>query len=75
MRLLLKKMSPKLGAITTRMPASSNAQTACSREDPQPKLRSVTRACAALAPGWFSTKSGLAVPSGLVRRSLNSSAP
>jgi hypothetical protein len=35
---LLKKMSAKLGAITTRKPKSSSAQTACSREEPQPKF-------------------------------------
>ena len=29
---------PKLGAITARMPHSCSAQTACSRDDPQPKL-------------------------------------
>ena len=33
-----KKMSPKLGAMTQRMPNLSSAQTACSRELPQPKF-------------------------------------
>jgi hypothetical protein len=32
------KMSPKLGAMTQRMPASISDQTAVSRELPQPKL-------------------------------------
>ena len=33
-------MSAKLGATTARKPKSCSAQTACSREEPQPKLRS-----------------------------------
>jgi hypothetical protein len=40
---LLKKMSAKLGAITQRMPKSSSAQGACSRELPQPKLSPAIR--------------------------------
>ena len=36
-------MSAKLGATIARKPKSSSAQTACSREEPQPKLRPVTR--------------------------------
>lgn len=35
-----KKISPKLGAITQRMPNASSAHTASSRELPQPKFRS-----------------------------------
>ena len=40
------KMSPKLGASTTRNPSSSSAHAACSREEPQPKLRPATRIAA-----------------------------
>ncbi len=36
---LLKNMSAKLGAMTHRKPYSSSAHTACSRLEPQPKLR------------------------------------
>jgi hypothetical protein len=43
---LLKKMSAKDGAITQRMPKSSSAQGACSRDDPQPKFSPATRICA-----------------------------
>ena len=44
---VVEKMSAKLGAITQRMPYSSSAQTACSREEPQPKF---SRASRMLAP-------------------------
>ena len=47
LKLLVKKMSAKLGAITQRIPYSSSAQTACSREEPQPKF---SRASRMLAP-------------------------
>ena len=40
---LLKKMSAKDGAITQRMPKSSSAQGACSRELPQPKFSPAIR--------------------------------
>ena len=35
---LLWKMSAKSGAMTQRMPKSSSAQGACSRDEPQPKF-------------------------------------
>ena len=41
------KMAPKLGAAMARMPNSANAQTACSREEPQPKLVPHSRMLAA----------------------------
>ncbi|MMZ66711.1 hypothetical protein D1872_292320 [compost metagenome] len=47
LKLLLKKMSAKLGAITLRKPYSSSAQGACSRLEPQPKF---SRASSTLAP-------------------------
>ena len=34
-------MSAKLGAIIHLMPKSDNAQPACSRDEPEPKLRRV----------------------------------
>src|SRR5690606_3894954 len=58
LKLLLKKISAKLGASTARKPYSSSAQGACSRLEPQPKF---SRASSTLAPwerGWLSTKSG-----------------
>ena len=36
-----RKMSAKLGAKTARNPKSLKAQAACSRDEPQPKLRPV----------------------------------
>ena len=41
----------KAGAMTQRMPKSSSAQGACSREEPQPKLSPATRisACGSAA--------------------------
>jgi hypothetical protein len=39
-------MSAKDGAITQRMPKSSSAHGACSRDEPQPKLSPATRICA-----------------------------
>ena len=44
---LLWKMSAKLGAITQRMPKSSSAQGACSRDEPQPKF-----SCAIRISAW-----------------------
>ena len=38
LKLLLKKMSAKLGAKMALKPNWSNAQGACSREEPQPKF-------------------------------------
>ena len=40
---LLVKMSPKLGAITQRKPNPASAQTADSRDEPQPKFSPATR--------------------------------
>ena len=40
---LLRKMSAKLGAMIARKPISFSAQGACSREEPEPKLRPATR--------------------------------
>ena len=40
---LLLKMSAKLGAMTQRMPKSTSAQGACSRDEPQPKFSPATR--------------------------------
>jgi hypothetical protein len=37
------KMSAKLGAISTRMPKSCSAHTACSRLEPQPKFSRASR--------------------------------
>ncbi|MCY1446738.1 hypothetical protein D9M71_633250 [compost metagenome] len=47
LKLLLKKMSAKLGAMMLRKPYSSSAQGACSRLEPQPKF---SRASNTLAP-------------------------
>ncbi|MCY1495614.1 hypothetical protein D9M68_295190 [compost metagenome] len=47
LKLLLKKMSAKLGAMMVRKPYSSSAHGACSREEPQPKF---SRASSTLAP-------------------------
>ena len=44
---LLLKMSAKPGAMTQRMPKSSSAQGACSREEPQPKF-----SCAIRISAW-----------------------
>ena len=52
---LVRKMSAKLGAITTRKPWSSSAHGACSREEPQPKLRPATRID---APAYSGRSSG-----------------
>ena len=68
---LLKKMSPKLGAMTARKPLSTITVTAFSRDEPQPKLRSATTILASAKPGWLRTKSGLGRPSGSKRRSWN----
>jgi hypothetical protein len=40
---LLKKMSAKLGAMMARKPYCCSAQGACSRLEPQPKLRRASR--------------------------------
>src|SRR5216684_3845649 len=64
-------MSPKLGAMTARKPACCRAHGACSRDEPEPKLRPETRMLAPWYWGLFSTKSGLGEPSGSVRQSKN----
>ena len=43
LKLLLKKMSAKLGAISARKPYCSSAHGACSREEPQPKFLRASR--------------------------------
>ena len=52
---LLRKIVAKDVAIMTRKPLSRSAQTACSREDPQPKLAPVRRIEAPEKPASFST--------------------
>ena len=46
LKLLLKKMSAKSGAMMQRMPKSSSAQGACSRDEPQPKFSCAMMTCA-----------------------------
>jgi hypothetical protein len=55
---LEKKMSAKEGAMTARKPYWLMAQAACSREEPQPKLRSARRISAPLYSGLLRTKVG-----------------
>src|SRR5699024_709334 len=62
------KMSPNRGARTTRKPYAWSAQTAHSREDPQPKFSPATRTVAAVKGRRLRTKSGLS------RQSANSAA-
>lgn len=58
LRALVEKISPKLGAITQRMPPGSrSAHTNSSREEPQPKLRSAINICAPRVAPRFRTKS------------------
>ena len=64
-------MSPKLGAMTERMPKSSSAQGACSRDDPQPKFSPATRMTEWRQAGLLSTKSGFSEPSSFKRMSRN----
>ena len=63
---LLRKMSPKLGAMTARNPASNSACTAFSLDEPQPKFGSATKMRTPLHSGRFMTKPRL---SGTRRRS------
>ncbi len=56
--------------MTQRIPKSSSAHGACSRDEPQPKLWAATKICAPLYAGLLSTKSGFSEPSSLYRRSL-----
>ena len=53
LKLLLKKISAKLGAITARNPKSSNAHTACSRDEPQPKFSLASKIVAVSYGDWF----------------------
>src|SRR5579859_371961 len=62
-------MSPKLGAMTVRKPYCCSAQGACSRDEPEPKLRPEISTLAPAYRGWFSTKSGFGEPSGSTRQS------
>src|SRR5699024_3935675 len=62
------KMSPNRGARTTRKPYAWSAQTAHSREDPQPKFSPATRTVAAVKGRRLRTKSRLS------RQSANSAA-
>src|SRR5262252_1936844 len=57
--------------MTARKPNCCKAHGACSREDPEPKLRPLTRTLAAWCSGLFSTKSGFGDPSGRNRQSKN----
>ena len=55
---LLRKMSAKEGAMTTPTPICWIAQTACSREEPPPKLGPARRMGAPAYSGRLTTKSG-----------------
>ena len=59
---LVRKMSAKLGAMTARKPWSSSAQGACSRDEPQPKLRPATRIGAPAYSGAVEREALLAAP-------------
>jgi hypothetical protein len=61
---LLKKISAKSGAMMQRMPKSSSAQGACSREEPQPKFGPAIRISARRQGSWFRMKSERSLPSG-----------
>ncbi len=58
LRLFWRKMSPNDGAITTSKPACCSAHAACSRDEPQPKLRPATRIFAPAYSGRCSSKAG-----------------
>src|SRR2546430_1644054 len=62
-------MSPRLGAITGRIPYASSTQTAISRDEPQPKFSATTRILAPRYGAWFRTNSGFSEPSALKRTS------
>src|SRR2546421_436459 len=62
-------MSPRLGAITDRIPYASSTQTAISRDEPQPKFSAKTRILAPRYGAWFRTNSGFSEPSALKRTS------
>ena len=61
---LLRKISAKDVLMTARIPQPVNAQGACSRDEPQPKLSPATRICAPWYSGLLRGKSGLGPPSG-----------
>ena len=54
---LLLKMSANDGAMTTSKPKSCRPHGACSREEPQPKLRPASRIFAPVKAGLLSGKS------------------
>jgi len=58
-------MSANDGATMARKPKAVSAHGACSRDDPQPKLRPARRICAPSASGWRSAKSRFGEPSAL----------
>ena len=60
---LFRKMSATRVEITARMPWSTSAHGACSREEPHPKLSPATRTVQPSASGRFRTKSGRGFPS------------
>ena len=55
---LFRKMSANRGDTTTWKPWSSRPHTACSRDEPVPKLAPVTRMVAPACSGRLRTKSG-----------------
>ena len=60
---LLRKMSAMRVETTARMPASTSAHGACSRDEPQPKLSPATRIVQPCASGRFRTNSARGFPS------------
>jgi len=60
-----RKMSAKEGATIARKPHAASAHGACSRDDPQPKLRPARRILAPSASGSSSAKSSFGDPSAL----------
>jgi hypothetical protein len=67
-------MSAKLLATMQPMPTARIARTALSREEPQPKLRPVTRMAGRRNCGRLRTKSGSGLPSDRRRAAMNKSA-
>ena len=72
---LLRNMSAKLGAIIALNPISFRAQGACSRDDPDPKLRPATSIDASAYLGSFRTNSGFGTPSSRYRQSKKANSP
>src|SRR5487761_1668646 len=68
-------MSAKLGAMIARKPKSSGAQGACSRLEPQPKLRRASKMVAPRYSGRFNSNFGSGEPSGNCRQSKNKNCP